>query len=239
MSAALGWSHPQAGGWTANDLDAMPDDGQRHEILDGALIVVPSHGRIHQTIAMRLGAALEAECPRTYDVTQAVQVRLDNRLCLVPDVLVLTAAAAARDTSHYQPHEVVLAVEIVSTASQTMDRVTKPALYARAGIPFYWRVEIEDGDVVVHTYKIDPVHEAYQATGRWTKYVDTDEPWPINLPVSRITPRHLWVAPPSVHVARRTTAARSDRPHHPDGKQITAYLPRHAASTLAHPAWSN
>jgi Uma2 family endonuclease len=35
------------------------------------------------------------------------------------------------------PHEVVLTVEIVSPTSVSMDRITKPALYAQAGIPFY------------------------------------------------------------------------------------------------------
>ena len=84
----------------------------------------------------------------------------------------------------------VLAVEIVSDGSQSMDRILKPALYANAGIPFYWRIEM-DGGVVVHTHKIDPVDEVYAETGRWTKFVDTGEPWPINLPISRLTPRHL------------------------------------------------
>jgi hypothetical protein len=38
-------------------------------------------------------------------------------------------------------------------------------------------------------YKIDAVNEVYTETGRWTKFVDTGEPFPINLPISRITPR--------------------------------------------------
>src|ERR1044072_8348809 len=48
-----------------------------------------------------------------------------------------------------------LAVEIVSPTSQSMDRITKPALYARAGIPYYWRIET-DGGITVHAHKIDP-----------------------------------------------------------------------------------
>jgi hypothetical protein len=45
--------------------------------------------------------------------------------------------------------------------------------------------------LVVYTYQVDPVNEVYVETGRWTKVVDTGEPWPINLPISRITPRRL------------------------------------------------
>ncbi|MEU6023818.1 hypothetical protein [Micromonospora sp. NPDC047134] len=45
----------------------------------------------------------------------------------------------------------------------------KPALYAQAGIPYYWRIE----------------------TGRWTKFVDTGEPFPVNLSVAHLTPWYL------------------------------------------------
>ncbi|MFC3501461.1 hypothetical protein ACFOOK_10910 [Micromonospora krabiensis] len=65
----------------------------------------------------------------------------------------------------------------------------KPTLYAQAGIPFYWRIETEGVGLEVVTYRIDAANEAYTETGRWTKFVDTGEPFPVNLPVSRITPR--------------------------------------------------
>ncbi|MGW4466569.1 Uma2 family endonuclease [Micromonospora sp. NPDC004704] len=190
MTSALSDAYPPTGGWTTDDLDALPDDGHRRELLDGVLIMSPSPTAAHQTIAWRLAAALDVDCPDEYDVTQGVEVRINRRRSFIPDVLVTTAAAAARRTAKYEPHEVVLAVEIVSQGSQSMDRILKPALYAQAGIPFYWRIEFEDG-LTVYTYKIDPVHEVYTETGRWNKFVDTGEPWAMNLPVSRLIPRHL------------------------------------------------
>ncbi|AVT39162.1 Uma2 family endonuclease [Plantactinospora sp. BB1] len=190
MTAALNDPYPPTGGWTTDDLDAMPDDGHRRELLDGVLIMSPSPTAAHQTIAWRLAAALDEDCPDGYDVTQAVEVRISQRRSFIPDVLVTTAAAAARRTARYEPHEVVLAVEIVSEGSQSMDRILKPALYAKAGIPYYWRIET-DGGLVVHTNRLDPVEEIYVETGRWTQSVDTGEPWPVNLPISRLTPRHL------------------------------------------------
>jgi Uma2 family endonuclease len=87
-------------------------------------------------------------------------------------------------------HEVILAVEIVSPTSVGMDRITKPAIYAGAGIPFYWRIET-DGGIAVHTYKIDPMHEVYQPTGTFGDVIDTPEPWPVTIPISRLTPRHF------------------------------------------------
>jgi Uma2 family endonuclease len=191
MTAALQSDYPPEGGWTTDDLDALPEDGHRRELLDGVLLISPSPTRMHQTVAMRLGVALEEDCPDGYDVTQAVEVRINRNRSFIPDVLVTTSAAAAREPSKYEPHEVVLAVEIVSPNTRSIDRVLKPTLYAQAGIPFYWRVEWEDEGLVVYTYKIDPVREVYSATGRWTKFVDTGEPFPVNLPISRITPRRV------------------------------------------------
>ncbi|WP_431942571.1 Uma2 family endonuclease [Micromonospora marina] len=191
MTAALESDHPPEGGWTTDDLDALPEDGRRRELLDGVLLMSPSPTRIHQSIAALLMVALDEDCPDGYDVTQGVEVRINRTRSFIPDVLVTTATAAAREPSRYEPHEVALAVEIVSPSTRSIDRVLKPALYAQAGIPFHWRIEIEDEGIVVYTYKIDPVHEVYTETGRWTKFVDTGEPFPVNLPISRIMPRRV------------------------------------------------
>ncbi|MBL6278416.1 Uma2 family endonuclease [Micromonospora fiedleri] len=191
MTAALHDDQPPSGEWTTDDLDALPDDGRRRELLDGVLLVSPSPTAAHQTIAMRLGVALEAECPDEYEVTQGVEVRINRTRSFIPDVLVITAPAAQRRPARYEPHEVVLAVEIVSPSTRSIDRVLKPALYAQAGIPYYWRIETDPAGLVVHTHRIDPVHEVYTETGRWTKFVDTGEPFPVNLSMAQLTPRYL------------------------------------------------
>ncbi|BCB81305.1 Uma2 family endonuclease [Phytohabitans flavus] len=176
-----------AGGWTTDDLDAFPEDGYRRELLDGVLMTSPSPTNIHQIIAGRLMVALEESCPDDLQVTQGVEIRVSKRRSFIPDVLVTTGTQ--RRTSKYEPHEVMLAVEIVSDGSQTMDRITKPALYAQAGIPYYWRIET-DKVIVVHTQKIDLTDEIYQPTGQFADVVKIDEPWPISSLVSRLTPRH-------------------------------------------------
>ncbi len=189
MTAAMS-EHPPAEGWTADDLERFPEDNVRRELLDGVLLLSPSPSSIHQTIAMRLGVALEEGCPADMQVTQNVDVRFSERRSLAPDVLVITEAGARRTLRPFMPHEVILAVEIVSPTSVSMDRITKPAIYAGAGIPYFWRVET-DGGITVHTYKIDPVHEIYQPTGTFSDVIDTAEPWPIIVPISRLTPRHF------------------------------------------------
>ncbi|MER5337648.1 Uma2 family endonuclease [Micromonospora sp. NPDC002717] len=78
--------------------------------------------------------ALEEDCPDDHDVTQGVEVRISRPRSFLPDVLVTTSAAARRQPSRYEPHEVVLTAEIVSPSTQSIDRVLKPALYAQAGM---------------------------------------------------------------------------------------------------------
>jgi Uma2 family endonuclease len=191
MTAAMSDYLPPADGWTVDDLDAMPDDGVRRELLDGVLLVSPSPTDIHGVISGLLFYALYSSCPLEYHVTQGVSIQINNRRSFIPDVLVTTAEAASRKSAKYAPHEVVLAVEIVSPSTQSMDRITKPALYASAGIPYYWRVETSDGKVEVSTYKIDPESEIYRPFGSFDVEIDTAEPWPIKLPIAQIKPRFL------------------------------------------------
>jgi Uma2 family endonuclease len=77
-------------------------------------------------------------------------VRVPGGSVLVPDLLVAEQEAVLQDRSGIlDPDAIRLVVEIVSPASATVDRLTKPALYARAGIAHLWRVELEEGSAVV------------------------------------------------------------------------------------------
>jgi Uma2 family endonuclease len=139
---------------------------------------------------MLLGVALLRKRPADLSVTQGVEVRINRRRSLIPDVLVTSAEAAARRPARFQPHEVVLVVEIVSQGSQTMDRFAKPALYAEAEIPFYWRIETEDG-ITVYTYRLEVAKHEYVEDGRFATVIDVAHPWPIRLSISQITPPEL------------------------------------------------
>jgi Uma2 family endonuclease len=52
---------------------------------------------------------------------------------------------------------VLLVAEIVSPRSRAIDRLTKPPLYAQAGIPSLWRVELEEGPSVF-AYRLEDGH---------------------------------------------------------------------------------
>ncbi len=95
-----------SGPFTPEDREAMPEDGRRVELLDGALLVSPSAGRAHNDVIMHLFRQLDAACPP--DVT-IYNVPYDYRLAdgseLVPDITVArtedlgTSASPARRCS--------------------------------------------------------------------------------------------------------------------------------------------
>jgi Uma2 family endonuclease len=181
---------PPADGWTVADLAALPGDGVRRELIDGALHVPPSPTSVHQVIAMRLGVALEQTCPDHLFVSQSNDVQLSQRRLFIPDVLVTTFEAARRRDGSFTADEVVLAVEIVSPGSQSMDRVLKPALYAKAGIPHYWLIET-DGGITVQTHRLDGTAGVFEASGSFTDVVRVDEPWHIEIPIAGLRPRNF------------------------------------------------
>jgi hypothetical protein len=74
--------------FAVSDLDRMPDDGHRYELLDGALIVSPAPGLPHQRVAVTLCHALELACPDDLIVFPNVSMRIGARSALEPDAVV-------------------------------------------------------------------------------------------------------------------------------------------------------
>ena len=103
--------------------------------------------------------------PDGFIVRREISVVLDDRQRPEPDVTVLRDTGADPRSTWYPADTVELAVEVVSPESQRRDRERKPQLYAGAGIPHFWRVELRDGKPVVHTYERDVATGQYALTG--------------------------------------------------------------------------
>ena len=136
------WSRTRGRDWTWADLQQIPDDGHRYEIIDRSLYVSPSPSRPHQIAAGRIVRLLADAAPDHLEVVATLDVEMD-RSVLEPDVVVLPAEPAYRTGGPLTPADVLLAVEVVSLSSRRMDRLVMPAVLAEAGVPAYWRVELE------------------------------------------------------------------------------------------------
>lgn len=132
--------------WTEADLDTLPDDGHRYEIIEGALHMTPAPGGPHQNVVYHLSKALDQAAIDGYRVRQGIGVRVPDG-CLVPDVVVLNSQAELAP-GWWDASDVALVVEVASRSTESMDRGTKAIKYAQAGIPSYWRVA-RDGAITV------------------------------------------------------------------------------------------
>lgn len=136
-----------SGPLTVRDLEGMPDDGRRYELIDGVLFVSPAPSRRHQKIALRLYGVLEAACPAEFDVLAApFAVHSGESIELQPDVLV------GRDkdfTDKDLPVAPVLAVEVLSPSTALNDLNTKKAAYERMGVPSYWVLDPDKPSMTV------------------------------------------------------------------------------------------
>jgi Uma2 family endonuclease len=147
---------PRGQALTRRDLEKMPDDGHRYELIDGTLIVTPAPSLRHQLVSSRLQRILTEACPDTHVVLSApVNMELLDDTVLQPDLLVVPLAQVQREQRQLAA---TLVVEIVSPSTRLADLTLKRARCEAGGCPAYWVVdpdgpsltvwELEEGEYV-------------------------------------------------------------------------------------------
>jgi Uma2 family endonuclease len=141
---------------TADDLDAIPDDGHRYELLDGSLLVTPAPGWGHQEGLYTLYWLLRAACPRGLRVIGApFAVRLAPETELQPDILV----ARYEDlTPRNLPVAPLLAVEVRSPSTGAIDLTLKKAAYERFRVPSYWVLDPDPEKPALAVFELTAGH---------------------------------------------------------------------------------
>jgi len=138
MTAVIPHGRP----FTVADLEGMPDDGNRYELIDGMLIVTPAPGWHHQEMAASAYIALRAVCPRDLRVMIApfaLRTAFDSEV--QPDVLVARYVDLKPKNLPVPP---LLVVETLWPSTALNDRNTKKAHYQRMGVPSYWLLDPTD-----------------------------------------------------------------------------------------------
>ena len=168
---------------TVADLEVMPDDGRRYELIDGMLFVSPAPGFRHQKMVAQVVVRLDQVCPEDLHVLPApFAVRTANDTEVQPDVLV------ARDedlTEKNLPTAPLLAVEILSPSTTLYDLNTKKAAYQRMGVASYWVVDPLDLRLTV--FELDEAGQ-YElvAEVKGDDAFDAERPFPV-----RVVPAEL------------------------------------------------
>lgn len=174
--------------WRLDDLAMLPDDGHRYEIVDGGLHVSPPPTLGHQLAASELGHALRLAAPRSLAVLEGIGIDL-GRTMFVPDLGVIARHVAGSGAVLAKPSDLLLVVEIVSASSVSMDRLLKPARYAEAGIPSYWRVELgrSGQDPTIAVYDLDGERYRQAAVVRAGEQVEVERPYRVMLEPALLT----------------------------------------------------
>jgi Uma2 family endonuclease len=140
---------------TYDDYLLLPDDGKRHELIDGEHYVTPSPNLRHQEILGRLHLSIGTWL-RDHSVGRVFAAPLDvifSRFDVVePDLLyVSNERAPALLAGEYVTGAPDLAVEIASPGTRRRDETIKRRLYEHSNVTEYWVV---DPDIdVVRVYK--------------------------------------------------------------------------------------
>lgn len=143
--------------FTYEDYLLFPDDGRRHELIDGEHYMTPAPSIKHQQISMnlsralsnylaarRIGRAYAAPCDVVLSDTDVVQ----------PDLLVVLSAKASIVTGRNILGAPDLIIEILSETTRKTDEIIKRKLYERYGVQEYWIVDPELETVKV--YRMTP-----------------------------------------------------------------------------------
>ena len=152
--------------YTLEELEQFPDDGSRHELLDGFLLVTPAPRAVHQRIASRLHVRLAAgvEAPGYGCVVSPGAISVPPYTQLLPDILVYPARfGPSVDWADVNEHW--LAIEVLSRSSRIYDREIKRDAYFALGVKQVWLVDIADRSVSV--WRTSATHDVMRDVIRW------------------------------------------------------------------------
>jgi Uma2 family endonuclease len=182
MTIAEAW--PAAGQpFTVGELDRMPDDGRRYELVDGALVVSPRPTQIHRVVALRIASALEQATPPGLQVVPEPAVMISSSTEFDPDVVVVGLATIGNAKVTTPP---LLVVEVRSPKTALVDLNTKKAAYERFGVESYWIVvpEVKRPELIAFELRDGRYRQVAHVTG--SKPFRAERPFPVDIVPARL-----------------------------------------------------
>jgi len=132
--------------YTADEVRALPEDGNRYEVVHGELLVTPAPRLLHQELVARLLIALsrylESE-PVAHVLPAPADISWGPDTLVQPDVFVVPLEQA-RTLDWTRIENLLLVAEVLSPSSARSDRFTKRVEYQRRGVPLYWIVDADE-----------------------------------------------------------------------------------------------
>jgi Uma2 family endonuclease len=156
-----------AGGWTYEDLSALPEDGKRYEIIEGVLYEMSAPTWAPATVIANLIGMLTPIVARLGGLwrTAPLDVFFQGADPVQPDIVVLLPGSQVQPTPRGLEGPPDLVVEVLSPSNRGHDLLTKRALFARAGVREYWLVDPEARTIQILGLDRDAFHLSSAASG--------------------------------------------------------------------------
>lgn len=137
--------------WTVEMVRALPDDGNRYEVIDGELFVTPSPSVAHQRAVLEL-AYLVGPYVRAHRIGEALISPADvvvygPRKFVQPDLFVVPLVNGVPMKAWTEVGRLLLSVEVISPSTERTDRGRKRILYKEKAVPEYWIVNTDERTV--------------------------------------------------------------------------------------------
>jgi Uma2 family endonuclease len=164
--------------FTVANLDKLPDDGRRYELLDGVLVVSPRPTTLHQLAAMRLAALLDNACPDGLCVLPEPALQLSADTEFDPDVVVAHWDDVGGAKLTGPP---LLVVEIRSPSTALIDLNRKKAAYQKFGVQSYWIMDPNPQDPSVSALELRSGAYASLAEVKGRETLRAELPFPVEV----------------------------------------------------------
>ena len=131
---------------TYEDYLTFPDDGRRHELIDGEHFVTPAPIPRHQLVLHQLSVELELwlrEAGSGAILFSPIDVVFDDTTVVQPDLIWISEERRSIVTEKNVHGAPDLVVEILSPSTRRTDEIIKRKLYGRFGVREYWLVDPE------------------------------------------------------------------------------------------------
>ncbi len=142
--------------WTSRDLELLPDDGNRYEVIDGELYVAEQPDWQHQLVCSQLGLLLGVwnEQSQAGFIAQGPGIAFADNTSVVPDVIWISQerlkTVLHRDGKLHNAPELVIEVLSPGAENGRRDREVKLKLYSRHGVKEYWVVNWQAQNLEVY-----------------------------------------------------------------------------------------
>jgi Uma2 family endonuclease len=132
--------------WTREEVLALPDDGNRYELIDGELLVTPAPRFIHQEAVLALYRRVYPYVTRFrlgHVMLAPADLHLRRAQVVQPDLFVVSLVNGRKPREWSECGVPFLVAEVLSLSTARNDRVTKRKEYLKAGVADYWIVDAD------------------------------------------------------------------------------------------------